>query len=150
MMAVPQIRVIDPGPTRDDHLLRPVITYEPGWSRSLYPAEQVRCTEAVDQIRTLAVQSGNLPIRALHVKVSEIGITMRTTMSVLDRDSGQEVLLQISTTLSHLGASLVPHTPMLELVREALRAAILHELDECLLVDGKRKWDPHKEGPHSY
>jgi hypothetical protein len=34
----------------------------------------------------------------------------------------------------------------LEFVRACVRVSVLHELDEALLVDGLRRWDPHRGG----
>lgn len=35
-------------------------------------------------------------------------------------------------------------------VRSVIRDAVLHELDECLIVDGTRLWDPHEFGEQGF
>lgn len=32
-----------------------------------------------------------------------------------------------------------------QMIREAIHEAVLHEVDECLMIDGKRLFDPHKK-----
>jgi hypothetical protein len=59
---------------------------------------------------------------------------------VPDRDSGQlrrishaqELLLEIFTA-----------DQMRECIRRQIEDAVVHEMHECLLFDGVRRWDPH-------
>lgn len=40
--------------------------------------------------------------------------------------------------------------PEQKTLRELLRQAMTHEIDECILVDGKRVYDPHAGEPFRY
>lgn len=61
---------------------------------------------------------------------------------VLDRDTGSEEPVQFRFTPTRVIASPA------EMIRDAIVWALTHEVEECLLVNGVRVFDPHRrEGP---
>lgn len=61
------------------------------------------------------------------------------SMVANDRDTGEEVTLSFSAPMPPWFG---PEKGVLWL-RERLAQFLIHELDECMLVDGKRIYDPH-------
>lgn len=62
-------------------------------------------------------------------------------LEVLERDTGKPINLQIDQDFSQVILS--DDATVLNELRTFIHWAVKHELDECLYVDGKRKWDPH-------
>jgi hypothetical protein len=73
------------------------------------------------------------------------------TAEVKDRDSGEP--RQITTRVLVPGRAVdftfdgavggPSEQTLIEAVRRAIRQLVFHEVDECLLVDGRRAFDPH-------
>lgn len=75
-------------------------------------------------------------------------------VEVKDRDTGEPVRLNFRTrgpsqhSLDNFCVS--PKQMISEALRGALLEFCIHEVDECIIVDGERANDPHKAGydPH--
>jgi hypothetical protein len=57
----------------------------------------------------------------------------------LGRDDGKEVDVGLSRVISHSMSDVI----IIDMIRDAIREFALHEVDECLMIDGVRKFDPH-------
>lgn len=81
-------------------------------------------------------------IQSLEISVSPSDPpTLEFNMVVPHRDTGETICIRSND----LGESIFSaYADPVEYVREALQRFVLHELDECLYVDGERRWDPHK------
>lgn len=99
--------------------------------------------------------------RAEIARLSTAGLPWNIKLDVRDASSGDlpaqgpwrawEIVLRWSpvdvdtgrpTTITfHLDVR--PNEPILDAARRAIRAVVLHEIDEQLTVDGVRRWEPH-------
>jgi hypothetical protein len=64
---------------------------------------------------------------------------LHLNITVPDRNNGLPIRIQ---HLKMVDREHILHAPGV-VVRELLRTALMHELDESLTVDGVRVWDPH-------
>ncbi len=81
--------------------------------------------------------------------------SLHIILNVLDRDQGREI--QVSHTTYLPGSPSSEESLALDLatdwfayaLRRALRQVMEHEVDESILVEGQRPFDPHKEENNS-
>jgi hypothetical protein len=86
-----------------------------------------------------------LQVRATaHRGILYIAVSMR---NLVERDLQCESWSQVFSDSAPVHATA---QDALDWVRSVIRRAILHELDECLLLDGKRPWDPHIDGRREF
>ena len=79
-----------------------------------------------------------------HGGVLYVGVQMH---NLVERDSKSRRWSQIFSDNTPIPSSV---KDALDWVRSVIRRAILHELDECLLLDGDRPWDPHVDGRREF
>ena len=71
---------------------------------------------------------------------------MTVWLAVYDRDTGEPMLLRSECMARELfmpGSFAIA----IQFLRDYVRDLLLHELDECILVEGVRLYDPHKPKP---
>lgn len=98
-------------------------------------------------INKVSIKNPPFPVE---LTISESAIEDELTFNILfkvkHRDSGYDMNL----TFAFAFRIPVRDDVLLEFVESRLRAAWLHELHECLHVDGKRLHDPHPYGDGSF
>ncbi len=72
-------------------------------------------------------------------------VRLRVVLDVADVVTGQDNHVTLDKTLHR--AILKDGKVPAQIIRSAILQALVHELDECLLVDGKRVVEPHPEQP---
>ncbi len=71
---------------------------------------------------------------------------VRAVLRVPDRDhGGPSAIWQSHAFAEHAMGLQSMRGTLIREVRRMLREALLRELDECLLIDGERVFDPHKD-----
>lgn len=71
-------------------------------------------------------------------------LTVSFRMAVNERETGREILLDVEKHYESIEIASMSDDLILDDLRAFMKWAIAHEFDECLYVDGVRKWDPHK------
>jgi hypothetical protein len=108
----------------------------------------------VAHLRQIDLRRFPLPLKLHNIHVrAEPGIatapesyvvTFTVSMRVRDRNGSTETTFDVSRVFERPFVESPYVGPMmLDWARESLRWMVLHELDECLLVAGERRWDPH-------
>jgi hypothetical protein len=74
---------------------------------------------------------------------------MMVQMRVIDRVTGMPTTIRMMEWISEhfVFGEMFDQSRIDQQVRSLLHRALTHELDECLMVDGKRKFDPHADEP---
>jgi hypothetical protein len=96
--------------------------------------------ELVDKLAKVEVRNYIGPVTAIRVIGGEV-MQLRFEMNVIDVQSKKPVNLQVFG--GHIDRYY--NDGILRMIREGLRFCVLHELDECLLYDGKFVNDPHPQ-----
>lgn len=82
--------------------------------------------------------------------VEDRGSTIGVYMTVACRETGRPIALDINVSVPPRDWS----APREQVIRDAIRTAVLHEVDESITKNGHRVFDPHfqhfpdDEGPH--
>lgn len=79
-----------------------------------------------------------------HKGVLYLSVTMR---NLVERERRCESWSQVFADSAPVHANA---QDALDWIRSVIRRAVLHELDECLLVDDDRPWDPHLDGRREF
>lgn len=72
---------------------------------------------------------------------------IRTIAKVRERDTGLPLEVTTARVMDATGVDLMKEDGALQAIRQNVRDLVMHELDECFLVDGVRAFDPHSKGP---
>lgn len=91
------------------------------------------------------------PVESVRLQIICHQLICRVTASVVDRDGGERINVRLEhalLTTSMFGARNHPASDdlydfALKGIRETVKLAIEHEVDECLVVAGVRRFDPH-------
>jgi hypothetical protein len=75
----------------------------------------------------------------------ETGFRVLACIRIIDREDGEETTLWRSTYISPEHHKKLTPSNLVKIVREMLIYLVLHEVDEQILYDGKRLFDPHTE-----
>lgn len=73
-------------------------------------------------------------------------VTVSVEATVADREVSKPIPLFFSRSMPMDIWKSDPQRQV-HFVRDTLRSMLMHELDECLKVDGVRVFDPHKDDP---
>jgi len=91
----------------------------------------------------------DLPIEHATLLVGAFRLSWRLDCRVTDRKSNHRQLIAVS-----IGCECEPPPPMGDLcgyiaatLRMAIRQWMEHEIDECILIDDERPFDPHRNEP---
>ncbi len=93
---------------------------------------------------TVDVSLFNVPKIIFKATPMEFGVKMTITMHVLDINTRESKQIQFSEMVNVERCMSMDHNYKKQLIRRYLLEAITHEIDECLLIDGERCFDPHK------
>jgi hypothetical protein len=69
---------------------------------------------------------------------------LQASMDVKCRDTGAPICTYMVETISMEGVAQLSRNAAVRLVHDFLRRLLVHELDECFLVNGVRVYDPHE------
>lgn len=90
-------------------------------------------------------------IEPLHSAFGRGNWCVRTSLEVTDVVSGVSRIIEGRTEIRGVDLEYFncgPHEFVLQSIRRAVQNIVLHELDECLFVNGAQLTDPHTEAAH--
>jgi hypothetical protein len=91
---------------------------------------------------------GDVYVGPLNVRITMIQKLpgrVRIIGEVNERNTGKPMPLEFVENLYEDDRPMHAHKPMREIIRDAMRAFMLHEIDEQIYEDGERVFDPHRE-----
>ena len=75
----------------------------------------------------------------------QVAYRLLACIRIIDREDGEETTLWRSTYISPEHHQKLTPSNLVKIIREMLVYLVLHEVDEQILYNGKRLFDPHTE-----
>lgn len=82
-----------------------------------------------------------IPVK-LHVDDRDGLVFLRVELTVRDHETGETI--QVSTRRPVQPLGILTDAEAANVVRDLVRIAVLHEVDEAITIDGERVFNPHK------
>jgi len=107
-----------------------------------------RCPAAETFAGRVAFRKTGLPIRRIYMIEGPHYLYIGCTMSVSHATTGEPASVDGGLAVDYYildQSNLHADDLLMRKVREVIRNMLVHEMDECLLIDGKLANDPHKD-----